>query len=98
MALHFQVYNLNGKRVINQLENLKTQPKPSLFEFFVIERREQRPGFYGGLRSFQGRGNIFVQSAVRSFMTRMGIASGCPLIIVTLILKGLAEYRNYYTH
>ena len=40
-----KTYNLNGKDVIKQLEQLRRQPKPSCLEFYVIGRERAKTGF-----------------------------------------------------
>ena len=40
-----KAYNLNGKDVIKQLEQLRRQPKPSCLEFYVIGRERAKTGF-----------------------------------------------------
>lgn len=67
-----KAYNLNGKDVFKQLENLRKQPKPSRLEFYVIGRERAKTGFLWRPAVVKRQGNYFCPKCGQELLDRDG--------------------------
>ncbi|MDY6839629.1 MAG: SNF2-related protein [Thermodesulfobacteriota bacterium] len=84
------VYNLNGRDVISQLQNLKKQPKSDRLQFYVIGRERAKTGFLWKPAVVTRRGRHFCPKCGKELLDR----DGCPLPIFEKNTHGRFKKRH----
>ncbi|MDY6990202.1 MAG: DEAD/DEAH box helicase family protein [Thermodesulfobacteriota bacterium] len=85
-----EAYNLNGRDVITQLQNLKEQPRPDRLEFYVIGRERAKTGFLWEPAVVTRRGRHFCPKCGKELLDR----DGCPLPVFEKNTQGRFKKRH----
>jgi hypothetical protein len=85
-----KAYNLNGRDVITQLQNLKKQPRPDRLQFYVIGRERAKTGFLWVPAVVTRKGRHFCPKCGKELLD----GDGCPLPIFEKNTQGRFKKRH----